>query len=184
MSLVSRVRSISCVNNFPRNLYGAPFVIYLEDITSGTRVAVRSHDTSLDFNAVTLDIKPSESLGVGVNPLKKQTEVNQIREIIFVICDFSQTMTVRPNAFALGFSLCRPHGRKGIIMSEKKKPTSYKTHLIVGCGMLAAAATALQYLEIPSPVSFIALDFSDLPALPHSIWHSCHFVREEERSNS
>lgn len=74
-------------------------------------------------------------------------------------------MTVRPNAFALGFSLCRPHGRKGIIMSEKKKPTSYKTHLIVGCGMLAAAATALQYLEIPSPVSFIALDFSDLPAL-------------------
>lgn len=78
MSLVSRVRCISCVNNFPRNLYGAPFVIYLEDITSGTRVAVRSHDTSLDFNAVTLDIKPSESLGVGVNPLKKQTEVNQI----------------------------------------------------------------------------------------------------------
>lgn len=31
--------------------------------------------------------------------------------------------------------------------------------------MLAAAATALQYLEIPSPVNFIALDFSDLPAL-------------------
>ena len=26
-------------------------------------------------------------------------------------------------------------------------------------------ATVLQYLEIPSPVSFIALDFSDLPAL-------------------
>ena len=55
MSLVSRVRCISCVNNFPRNLYGAPFVIYLEDITSGTRVAVRSHDTSLDLNAVTLE---------------------------------------------------------------------------------------------------------------------------------
>ena len=34
MSLVSRVRCISCVNNFPRNLYGAPFVIYLEDITA------------------------------------------------------------------------------------------------------------------------------------------------------
>lgn len=31
--------------------------------------------------------------------------------------------------------------------------------------MLSAVATALQYLEIPSPVSFIALDFSDLPAL-------------------
>lgn len=40
-----------------------------------------------------------------------------------------------------------------------------KTRLIAGCGMLAAAATALQYLEIPSPVNFIALDFSDLPAL-------------------
>ncbi|MGN0524163.1 MAG: ECF transporter S component [Eubacterium sp.] len=36
---------------------------------------------------------------------------------------------------------------------------------IAGCGMLAAAATALQFPEIPSPVSFIALDFSDLPAL-------------------
>ena len=31
--------------------------------------------------------------------------------------------------------------------------------------MLAAVSTALQYLEIPSPVSFIALDLSDLPAL-------------------
>ena len=40
-----------------------------------------------------------------------------------------------------------------------------KTRLITGCGMLAAVATALQYLEIPSPVSFIALDLSDLPAL-------------------
>lgn len=40
-----------------------------------------------------------------------------------------------------------------------------KTRLIAGCGILAAAATVLQYLEIPSPVSFIALDFSDLPAL-------------------
>lgn len=45
-----------------------------------------------------------------------------------------------------------------------KNKTS-KVRLITGCGMLAAAATALQYLEIPSPVSFIALDFSDLPAL-------------------
>lgn len=40
-----------------------------------------------------------------------------------------------------------------------------KTRLIVGCGVLAALATALQYLEIPSLVSFIKLDFSDLPAL-------------------
>jgi riboflavin transporter FmnP len=40
-----------------------------------------------------------------------------------------------------------------------------KTRLIAGCGMLAAVSTVLQYLEIPSPVSFIALDFSDLPAL-------------------
>lgn len=46
-----------------------------------------------------------------------------------------------------------------------KSHSTTKTRLICGCGMLAAAATALQYLEIPSPVSFIALDFSDLPAL-------------------
>lgn len=45
------------------------------------------------------------------------------------------------------------------------KPKITKTRLIAGCGILAAAATVLQYLEIPSPVSFIALDFSDLPAL-------------------
>ncbi len=50
-----------------------------------------------------------------------------------------------------------------IKQNSSSKPS--KTHLIVGCGVLAAAATALQYLEIPSPVSFIALDFSDLPAL-------------------
>ncbi|MGN0531547.1 MAG: ECF transporter S component [Eubacterium sp.] len=43
--------------------------------------------------------------------------------------------------------------------------TTNKTRLITGTGMLAAVATALQYLEIPSPVSFIALDLSDLPAL-------------------
>lgn len=49
------------------------------------------------------------------------------------------------------------------IKNNKTKVT--KTRLIVGCGVLAAAATALQYLEIPSPVNFIALDFSDLPAL-------------------
>lgn len=46
-----------------------------------------------------------------------------------------------------------------------KSHSTTKTRLICGCGMLAAAATALQYLEIPSPVNFIALDFSDLPAL-------------------
>lgn len=50
-------------------------------------------------------------------------------------------------------------------MSNNQKVKVNKTHLIVGCGMLSAVATALQYLEIPSPVSFIALDFSDLPAL-------------------
>lgn len=50
-------------------------------------------------------------------------------------------------------------------MSNNQKTKVNKTHLIVGCGMLSAVATALQYLEIPSPVSFIALDFSDLPAL-------------------
>ena len=48
---------------------------------------------------------------------------------------------------------------------KQKKSTSSKIHYIAGCGMLAAFATALQYLEIPSPVSFIAFDFSDLPAL-------------------
>ncbi|MDE6659205.1 MAG: ECF transporter S component, partial [Eubacterium sp.] len=45
------------------------------------------------------------------------------------------------------------------------KTRSNKIHFIAGCGMLAACATVLQYLEIPSPISFIALDFSDLPAL-------------------
>lgn len=46
---------------------------------------------------------------------------------------------------------------------NNKKTTNIRT--IAGCGMLTAVATVLQYLEIPSPVSFIALDFSDLPAL-------------------
>ena len=46
-----------------------------------------------------------------------------------------------------------------------KKSQSNKIRFITGCGVLAAFATALQYLEIPSPVSFIAFDFSDLPAL-------------------
>lgn len=53
-------------------------------------------------------------------------------------------------------------------MSNKQTKTNtskFNTRAIAGCGMLAAAATALQYLEIPSPVSFIALDLSDLPAL-------------------
>lgn len=51
------------------------------------------------------------------------------------------------------------------IINQNKNSKVNKTHLIVGCGVLAAVATALQYLEIPSPVNFIALDFSDLPAL-------------------
>ncbi len=51
------------------------------------------------------------------------------------------------------------------IIKQNSSSKSGKTRLVVGCGVLAAAATALQYLEIPSPVSFIALDFSDLPAL-------------------
>lgn len=50
-------------------------------------------------------------------------------------------------------------------MSTETKSQTTKTRIIAGCGMLAALATVLQYLEIPSPVSFIALDFSDLPAL-------------------
>lgn len=45
------------------------------------------------------------------------------------------------------------------------KSQNNKIRFITGCGVLAALATALQYLEIPSPVSFIAFDFSDLPAL-------------------
>jgi riboflavin transporter FmnP len=47
----------------------------------------------------------------------------------------------------------------------KTNKMSVKTRLITGCGMLSALSAVLQYLEIPSPVSFIALDFSDLPAL-------------------
>lgn len=49
--------------------------------------------------------------------------------------------------------------------NQTKQNAVPSTRLIAGCGMLAAAATALQYLEIPSFVNFIALDFSDLPAL-------------------
>lgn len=56
--------------------------------------------------------------------------------------------------------------RKGFKMKNQTKQNAVpSTRLIAGCGMLAAAATALQYLEIPSFVNFIALDFSDLPAL-------------------
>lgn len=51
------------------------------------------------------------------------------------------------------------------LKEKQTKQKTNKTRLIVGAGVLAAAATALQYLEIPSPVNFIALDFSDLPAL-------------------
>ena len=50
-------------------------------------------------------------------------------------------------------------------VNTQTKTKSNKMNFIAGCGMLAACATVLQYLEIPSPVSFIALDFSDLPAL-------------------
>lgn len=49
-------------------------------------------------------------------------------------------------------------------MSNTKTQTT-KTRIIAGIGMLAALATVLQYLEVPTPVSFIKLDFSDLPAL-------------------
>lgn len=45
------------------------------------------------------------------------------------------------------------------------KTKTSKTRIVVGAGVLAAAATALQYLEVPSFVNFIKLDFSDLPAL-------------------
>lgn len=45
------------------------------------------------------------------------------------------------------------------------KTKTPKTRLIVGCGVLTALATVLQFLEIPSFVSFIKIDFSDLPAL-------------------
>lgn len=52
-------------------------------------------------------------------------------------------------------------------MSTKTTKTTKKTRLIAGCGMLTAAAVALQYLEIAIPImpTFIKLDFSDLPAL-------------------
>ena len=51
-------------------------------------------------------------------------------------------------------------------MKENKK-SKINVRLLAGCGMLSAAAIALQYLEIPIPIipSFIKLDFSDLPAL-------------------
>lgn len=65
--------------------------------------------------------------------------------------------------FTVGFSLC-PKG--GITMSKTKgKKTNIR--LIAGCGMLTAAAVALQYIEVPIPFipSFIKLDFSDLPEL-------------------
>lgn len=55
--------------------------------------------------------------------------------------------------------------KENTVALNKKKPKINKIHLIAGCGVLAAFATVLQYLEIPGPISFIALDFSDLPAL-------------------
>ncbi len=48
---------------------------------------------------------------------------------------------------------------------QNTKKTNKNIRIVAGCGMLSAAATVLQYLEIPSPISFITLDFSDLPAL-------------------
>ena len=51
-------------------------------------------------------------------------------------------------------------------MKENKK-SKVNVRLLAGCGMLSAAAIALQYLEFPIPImpSFIKLDFSDLPEL-------------------
>lgn len=51
-------------------------------------------------------------------------------------------------------------------MTEKK--TSVNTRKIAACGMLAAVAIILQYIELPVPMlmpAFIKFDFSDLPAL-------------------
>lgn len=51
-------------------------------------------------------------------------------------------------------------------MNEKKK--TIETRTVVACGMLAAVAIILQYVEFPVPMlmpSFIKFDFSDLPAL-------------------
>lgn len=45
------------------------------------------------------------------------------------------------------------------------KKSKFNVHLIAGMGVLAALAAVLQYLEIPSLINFIAIDFSDLPAL-------------------
>ena len=52
-------------------------------------------------------------------------------------------------------------------MKNENKKSKVNVRLLAGCGMLAAASIALQYLEIPIPIipSFIKLDFSDLPAL-------------------
>ncbi|MBQ9531242.1 MAG: ECF transporter S component [Eubacterium sp.] len=51
-------------------------------------------------------------------------------------------------------------------MKENKK-SKINVRILAGCGMLSAAAIALQYLEFPIPIipSFIKLDFSDLPEL-------------------
>lgn len=48
------------------------------------------------------------------------------------------------------------------------KQKKIETRTIVACGMLAAVAIILQYIEIPVPMlmpAFIKFDFSDLPAL-------------------
>lgn len=81
---------------------------------------------------------------------------------------FSQNIYALDTKVSRASLFAKPIKEK-FIMSEttikQKKSQSSKIHYIAGCGMLAAFAIALQYLEIPSPVSFIAFDFSDLPAL-------------------
>lgn len=74
-------------------------------------------------------------------------------------------MLLYPNDIKVVRVLFLPKKRRMIMKTKTQKRTTTKTRLIAGIGMLSAAATVLQYLEIPSPVSFIALDFSDLPAL-------------------
>jgi len=50
---------------------------------------------------------------------------------------------------------------------KENKTKKTNVRFLAGSGMLAAAAIALQYIEVPIPIipSFIKLDFSDLPEL-------------------
>ena len=53
-------------------------------------------------------------------------------------------------------------------MKNENKKSKVNVRVLAGCGMLSAAAIALQYLEFPLAFiipSFIKFDFSDLPAL-------------------